>query len=907
MFTVFYTIIIYPLVQIIEAVYLAAAKLFDRPGLSIVSVSIAVTFLCLPLYIAAERWQKTERETFRRLKPKIDRIKAVFRGDEQYMILSVYYRQNHYHPVYALRTSFGILIQIPFFMAAYAYLSHLEAIRGVSFLFIHDLGLPDALLPLAGGMRVNVLPIVMTLINCIAGAIYTKGLSIRDKLQLYGMAAVFLVLLYNSPSGLVVYWTMNNVFSLIKNIFYKLKRPLPVLYILSCLFVVISGIFLIFIHPGDISNRLILFTATLIIPASPLLLKLYRTLPETIFRPLLADNRFRTSLYILSLAVLCVSLGFVIPSYVINSSPQEFSFIESVKSPFSFLCTSLLQAAGFCLFWPLCLYFLFGKKIQTFLTGAALVVCLGGIVNAFCFSGDYGELSSMLTFSNGGVIKPELADTAVNAAVLLLVAAFTLFLLYYRQRILFALLSILLASLAGISIVHAVNIGTEYSRYREIVAFGSGEAGAPGGDYSPQKENAVSPIFHLSQKGKNVIVIMLDRAVSGFIPEIFSEDSGLNEKFRGFTYYPNTVSFNGFTLMGAPPLFGGYEYTPSNINRRPDEPLVKKHNEALLLMPRLFSGSGYSVTVTDPSWANYSWVADLRIFRDYPEIRAYNTIRTYTDVWIAGNDFPELRLKSKTLKRNFIWFSFLKISPLILRDAVYNDGNYWSTDKTATDFRLILNNYAVLDLLPELTDLKPEKENSFILLVNELTHEPGFLQAPGYIPVPSVTDRGKSKYADVINYPANMAAIKRLGEWFDFLRQHDVYDNSRIIIVSDHGAGINTGIFGGGLPFLREIYNPLLLVKDFNASSPFAGDQSFMTNADVPFMAMENIIPDPVNPFTGRAITRDDKKAPLFINISPKWMPGEHRQNTFVVNPGEWYTVHDDIFNAENWEQKPWN
>ncbi|MDR1420832.1 MAG: YidC/Oxa1 family membrane protein insertase [Treponema sp.] len=905
MFTILYTIIIYPLVQIIETVYLAAAKLFDRPGLSIISVSVAVTFLCLPLYIVAEKWQKKERETFGRLKPKIDKIRAVFRGDERYMILSVYYRQHHYHPVYALRTSFGILIQIPFFMAAYTYLSHLEAIRGVPFLFIRDLGLPDALFPLQGGVHVNVLPVVMTLINCAAGAIYTRGLPARDKIQLYGMAAVFLVLLYNSPSGLVLYWTMNNVFSLVKNIFYRLKRPLLVLYVLSCLFVIFSGIFLVFIHPGDISNRLILFSAALIIPAFPLFLSLYRKLLETILDPIFSKDRLRTSLYILALAVLCVSLGFVIPSYVIRSSPQEFSFIESVRSPFAFLFTSLLQAAGFCLFWPLCVYFLFGRKVQTFLAVAAAVISPGCLVNAFCFSGDYGELSSILTFSNGGVIKPEPAGAAVNAAVLLLSAVIILVLLRYRQKILLALFSILLAALAGVSVIHAVTIGTGYARYRDILAF----PGAPGdiGADSPRKENAVSPIFHLSQGGKNVIVIMLDRAVSGFIPEIFSEDPRLGEKYRGFTYYPNTVSFNGFTLMGAPPLFGGYEYTPSNINSRPDEPLVKKHDEALLLMPRVFSENGYSVTVTDPSWAGYSWVPDLRIFRDYPGIRAYNTIRTYTDVWISRNNFPELQLKSKILKRNFIWFSFFKISPLVLRDAVYNDGNYWSTDKGSTDFRLILNNYAVLDLLPELTDLKPEKENSFVLLVNELTHEPGFLQAPGYTPVPLVTDRGTSKYAGIINYPANMASIKKLGEWFDFLRGQGVYDNSRIIIVSDHGAGINTGSFGSGLPFQGETYNPLLMVKDFNASLPFAGEESFMTNADVPFLAMENIIANPVNPFTGRTISSDGKKDPLFVNTSSKWMPGEHRQNTFTINPEEWYTVHDNIFDAKNWEQRPWN
>ncbi|MDR2370599.1 MAG: LTA synthase family protein, partial [Treponema sp.] len=247
-----------------------------------------------------------------------------------------------------------------------------------------------------------------------------------------------------------------------------------------------------------------------------------------------------------------------------------------------------------------------------------------------------------------------------------------------------------------------------------------------------------------------------------------------------------------------------------------------------------------------------------------------------------------------------------KISPLLLRDAVYNDGNNWSTDKTAADFRLILNNYAVLDFLPELTDIKDENGNSFTFIVNELTHEPGFLQAPDYVPVPNVTDRGKSKYSDIINYPANISSIKRLGEWFDFLREHGAYDNSRIIIVSDHGANIDLGVFAGELPLRRELYNPLLLVKDFNASSLFAPDFSFMTNADVPFLAMENIITNPVNPFTGNPVNCEEKKKPVHITTSAKWMPGEHKQNTFAINPEEWYSVHENIFSAENWKHELW-
>ena len=32
-----------------------------------------------------------------------------------------------------------------------------------------------------------------------------------------------------------------------------------------------------------------------------------------------------------------------------------------------------------------------------------------------------------------------------------------------------------------------------------------------------------------------------------------------------------------------------------------------------------------------------------------------------------------------------------------------------------------------------------------------------------------------------------MASYRALGDWFDYLRANNLYDNTRIIIVSDHG------------------------------------------------------------------------------------------------------------------------
>jgi hypothetical protein len=133
-----------------------------------------------------------------------------------------------------------------------------------------------------------------------------------------------------------------------------------------------------------------------------------------------------------------------------------------------------------------------------------------------------------------------------------------------------------------------------------------------------------------------------------------------------------------------------------------------------------------------------------------------------------------------------------------------------------------------------------------------------------------------------------------------------LYDNTRIIIAADHGANINSGLFplSEHIPFRRETYNPLMLVKDFNADFPLKTDMNFMTNADVPTLAFKDLISDPVNPFTGNSVNDALKQEPLHITTSGKWMPYEHNTNTFKINGNEWYSVHTDIFNADNWQKE---
>jgi hypothetical protein len=166
---------------------------------------------------------------------------------------------------------------------------------------------------------------------------------------------------------------------------------------------------------------------------------------------------------------------------------------------------------------------------------------------------------------------------------------------------------------------------------------------------------------------------------------------------------------------------------------------------------------------------------------------------------------------------------------------------------------------------------------------------------------------------ELSHYQSNMAALKELGKWFDYMRREGVYDNTRIIIVSDHGFMIDHFddlVFGhnyeGQFPFNCEnvlAFNAFFMVKDFN-STGFTVDYSFMTNADTPTLAFEGLIENPVNPATGNPVNSDAKnEETLHVMYTLDWRPGSNNGNTF--SEGIWFGVHhQNIFDTSNWEDE---
>lgn len=854
MFSAVYQIFITPLVQLTEFFYSLFFEVTGNQGIAVIGLSFVVTFFTLPLYMVAEQWQETERNIQKKLKPGVERIKSTFKGDEQYMVLSTFYKENHYHPIYALRSSFSLLIQIPFFIAAYNFLSNLEPLKSYSFLFIKSFGEPDATFHI-GSFAVNVLPIAMTIINCVAGFIYSKGHPISEKIQIYGCAAVFLLLLYNSPAGLVVYWTMNNILSLVKNIFYKIKNPKKVLYIIACIAsicLILCGAVL-FRHTKAIFRIMLVF-AGILIPLAPFAVKFLASFFENHFKVLDENPKLRFSVFLISAFILAVLTGLAIPSILMQSEPEQYSYVDSYASPLYFVWHTFFQALGFFVVWPFCFYALFSSKTKKILTFLFSFIAFSAIMNCFAFSGNYGPVNPNLLFMTPQHFMPSIKTVIVNilcmAAILALVAvAFS-----FKAKILNSLCTIFLISLVAIS---GKNIASVQNSFRKMEA--------------PDLSKKIEPVFHLSKTGKNVIVLMQDRFFSPLIPKILENNPELRERLDGFTWYPNTVSFGKLTMIGTPGIFGGYDYTPFEINRRTDKTLQQKHNEAILTMPIVFNQNNWNVTVADLPYENYLEQPVTNMYKGYDFINRVTTHGTYSNIWYARNNMKKSPFMSEGIKRNFIWFSVLKVVPPFMRQIIYHK-KYWISYSKFENNAKFIDNYSEIDLFPELFDSSSEK-NAFFLLDNEANHESILLQAPDYVPVENVTNFGPGGKDET--YSSMVGVLKRFADFMDFLKENNLYDNTKIVLVSDHGMSCDTGVFDNktqNFPFYKENMTASLLVKDFSNRGKLKEDYAFMTNADTPALALKGIDGKALNPFTKNPLDVNfigggDNKERLYKNV----------------------------------------
>jgi len=122
-----------------------------------------------------------------------------------------------------------MLLQIPIFFAMYNLFNNHFDLRGAMFIpgWIPDLSLPESILNFPDGFRLPLLDWtalrLLPFIYLGSQLLYGKVTQTPDqksntqmKMMLYVMPIVFFFILYNVPSGLLIYWIFSNLLTMVQ-------------------------------------------------------------------------------------------------------------------------------------------------------------------------------------------------------------------------------------------------------------------------------------------------------------------------------------------------------------------------------------------------------------------------------------------------------------------------------------------------------------------------------------------------------------------------------------------------------------------------------------------------------------------------------------------------------------------
>ena len=229
--------ILAPLETLLKWLLVLCHKIIPNYGVAIILLTLIIKILFFPLT------KKSSEATSRmqELAPKIKELQEKYKGNSQKLNaeMAAFYQKEGYNP---LSGCLPMLLQIPIFIAMYNLFNNHFDLRGASFIpgWIPDLSVPEYIvsfpdgfsLPILGWTALRALPFIYVGSQLMYGKFtQTPGQQSpgQMKMMLYIMPIAFFFILYNVPSGLLLYWIFSNLFTLVQQIIinkYKQAKAL---------------------------------------------------------------------------------------------------------------------------------------------------------------------------------------------------------------------------------------------------------------------------------------------------------------------------------------------------------------------------------------------------------------------------------------------------------------------------------------------------------------------------------------------------------------------------------------------------------------------------------------------------------------------------------------------------------
>jgi YidC/Oxa1 family membrane protein insertase len=202
-------------------------------GWAIIAITVLIKVIFWPLTQASTRSMKRMQA----FQPQMNAIKEKYKDDPVKMNKKTMEFMKE-HKVSPLGGCLPMLLQIPVFFGFYSMIRSAIELRGAPFLWVGDLSQPDTVYVIPGlgflpsigipgvGLPVNPLPLIMG-VTMLWQARLTPPSPGMDPMQakmMRYMPLMFIVFLYNFSAGLALYWTVQNLLTILQT---KLTKTAP--------------------------------------------------------------------------------------------------------------------------------------------------------------------------------------------------------------------------------------------------------------------------------------------------------------------------------------------------------------------------------------------------------------------------------------------------------------------------------------------------------------------------------------------------------------------------------------------------------------------------------------------------------------------------------------------------------
>ena len=187
---------------------------------------VVLTLLIKTLLYPLQNKATSSMKRMQSLQPKMTELKEKYKDDPTRVNVEVMKLYKDYG-VNPMAGCIPMVVQIPIFFGFYSMLGVAVELRDSKFLWVKDLSQPDTVAHLLG-YPINILPLCMAVTMLVQMAIQPKqGDPAQQRIFMF-MPLIFIFFCYNFASALALYWTVQNLFSIVQ-LYATRSQTLPTL------------------------------------------------------------------------------------------------------------------------------------------------------------------------------------------------------------------------------------------------------------------------------------------------------------------------------------------------------------------------------------------------------------------------------------------------------------------------------------------------------------------------------------------------------------------------------------------------------------------------------------------------------------------------------------------------------